>query len=116
MVVQASVLGWEADGTLANSSSVISNEAMNYLLVFYGALSLMSGVPILLNAKKRRVVAETSVAKRLAEIAGGAEESYFEERRSLEAYPPPSSDTKMRWLGALLTVLGIASIMMGIID
>lgn len=83
MVVQASVLGWEADGTLANSSSVISNEAMNYLLVFCAGDVRCSDIA---ECKKRRVVAETSVAKRLAKIAVVLERSYFEERRSLEAY------------------------------
>lgn len=59
-------------------------------------------------------MAEASVTKRLAEIAGGAEELYFEEHRSLEAYPPPSSDAKMRRFGIVLTILGFACIIMGL--
>ena len=41
---------------------------------------------------------------RLAELASGAEESYFEERRSLEAYGP-RSPALYRALGTLLFIL-----------
>lgn len=107
-------LGGEAVGTLAIHEVAISIRAMDFFAIFWGTLSLASGVPILLNAKKRRLMAEAADAKRLAEIAGGAEERYFEERRSLEAYPPPSSDTEMRWHGFIPIVLGLALIIMGL--
>lgn len=83
-------------------------------MLIYGATTAAGGVPILLNARKKRLLAHAAVAKRLDELAAGATEFYFEERRSLEAYPPPSSDAKMRWLGFMLTILGIAMIVMGI--
>jgi hypothetical protein len=45
--------------------------------------------------------------KRLEELRSGAEETYFEERRSLEAYRPPRSELTWRLLGAILLVLGL---------
>lgn len=45
--------------------------------------------------------------RRLAELRGGAEEAYLEERRSLESYGPDSAGP-FRLMGALLAILGVA--------
>jgi hypothetical protein len=45
-------------------------------------------------------------ADRLAELDAGADESFFEERRSLEAYPPMRHDRTWRLLGAVLLLFG----------
>jgi hypothetical protein len=44
---------------------------------------------------------------RLAEIRGGAEERYFEERRELETYGPSSAGPFRLW-GVLMLILSLA--------
>ena len=53
---------------------------------------------------------------RLRELDAGAPESYFEERRELEAYPPRFSPTNqtLRWFGAAGLILGILCIFRGL--
>lgn len=57
--------------------------------------------------RKHRRNAERRHAARLAELDVGAEERFFEERRSLEAYRPAKSDTMWKLLGA--TVFSLAA-------
>lgn len=54
--------------------------------------------------------------KRIAELQAGAREEFFEERRSLEAYPPLSTNTKQRMFAVLLILLGAATIVIGILS
>ncbi len=55
----------------------------------------------------KRAVEEEMRQARLAELRAGPEESYFEERRELEAYGPNSAGPFLFW-GFLLLTLSIA--------
>ena len=48
--------------------------------------------------------------RRLAELRAGAEETYFEEQRSLLAYPPRVPWRWDRLYGGLLVLLGLADL------
>ncbi|QWC56036.1 hypothetical protein F7D01_02010 [Erythrobacter sp. 3-20A1M] len=54
--------------------------------------------------------------KRLSELKAGADEKYFEERRQLEAYPPPKHMTanKLKRVSMLGMSLGLAFILAAI--
>lgn len=67
------------------------------LAMLFGALLLLFAKPIAgrMDVKRHR---------RLAELSAGAEERFFEERRSLEAYS--STANRLRLLGVALIVLG----------
>ena len=47
-------------------------------------------------------------AERLAALRSGGEERFFEERRSLETYPPPANPRLWQLLGGLLLVIILA--------
>ena len=49
--------------------------------------------------------------KRLNELKAGASESYFEERRQLEAYPPPEHATITKLRAVSLVGLSIGAIL-----
>jgi len=49
--------------------------------------------------------------KRLEELRAGGEERFFEERRSLEAYPSFAKSTTWRILGGLLAAVMIGSLL-----
>ena len=51
--------------------------------------------------------------KRLQELEADAEESYFEERRALEAYRPARRRLWWRLAGATLLALGLAPLLLG---
>lgn len=69
-------------------------------------LAMAAGAALLWLPRAYRRRAERGHAARLAELKAGAEEHLFEERRSLEAYPPPKSDATWKLLGAVLFLLG----------
>ena len=48
--------------------------------------------------------------ERLAELEAGGQERFFEERRSLEAYPPFAKSRTWRMLGGLLAAAMISSL------
>ena len=48
--------------------------------------------------------------RRLAELRQGKEETYFEERRALEAYPPVRRLWVWRLLGCLCLLLGLSEV------
>ena len=50
---------------------------------------------------------------RLAELRAGGQERFFEERRSLEAYPPFAKPRTWRILGGLLAAVMVASLVIG---
>lgn len=80
---------------------------MDWQLLFYGSFSLISGIPMLLFPARRRHAAVKAWKHRLQDIDAGEPEQFFEERRSLEAYPPYSTDRKWRLVGAFLTFGGV---------
>jgi hypothetical protein len=49
--------------------------------------------------------------KRLAELRAGEEERFFEERRSLEAYPPFAKSSTWRIVGGLLAAVMLSSLL-----
>ncbi|EIZ79347.1 hypothetical protein WSK_2193 [Novosphingobium sp. Rr 2-17] len=80
---------------------------MDWQSLIYGSLSLISGVPMLLFPAQKRNAAVKAWKSRMQEIKAGKPEQFFEELRSLEAYPPYSTDRKWRAVGALLTFGGV---------
>jgi uncharacterized membrane protein HdeD (DUF308 family) len=87
---------------------------MDWQSLFFGVFALLSGVPMLIFPKRRREAAQAKWATRVAEIDSGAEETFFEERRSLLAYPPYPTDRKWRIVGALFVAMGVALIALAI--
>ncbi|TCM14998.1 hypothetical protein EDF56_11145 [Novosphingobium sp. PhB165] len=63
---------------------------------------------------RKRAEAEAHQRRRIDQLDSGAEETFFEERRTIFAYPPPKSDTKMRINGTLQVLLGAASIALAV--
>ena len=78
-----------------------------------GAFSLLSGAGMLIFPRRKRLAAEAKVAQRKQQLAAGEPEYYFEEGRSLDAYPLPATDMKWRVRGALLTVGGLTLLFFG---
>ena len=69
-------------------------------------LAMAAGAALMWFPRKHRRDAERRHAARLAELNAGAEERFFEERRSLEAYRPAKADMTWKLGGALLFLLG----------
>lgn len=89
---------------------------MDLQFLFIGLCSLASGVPMLVIPRKKRLAAEKNLSTRKVQLAAGASEHYFEERRTLDAYPPPGTDAKWRMRGALLTGGGVALLVLSYIQ
>jgi hypothetical protein len=83
-----------------------SGHQMNLYLPVLGICALALGASMLLYPGKKRASAE----ERLAELAAGAKERYFEERRSLETYGPPKTDRAWRTRGVALVAMGVIQI------
>ena len=81
---------------------------MDLMSLFIGVPTLVSGSAMLFFPRKKRLEAEAKVAIRKAQLRAGAAERYFEEGRTLDAYPLPATDGKWRSKGAFFTVCGIA--------
>ena len=82
---------------------------MNALLavdVIGSGLVMVAGAALVWFPRRYRKRAERERAARLAELDAGADEAFFEERRSLVAYPPPRSDWTWRLLGTVVFLLG----------
>lgn len=86
---------------------------MNLQSLIIGAFCLPSGLGMLIYPRKKRLAAEAKVELRKDELAAGASERYFEEGRSIGAYPLPATDTGWRVKGALLTVVGGFLLLLG---
>jgi len=65
--------------------------------------------------RRSRLAAEADARSRKAQLAAGAPERFFEERRSLEAYPPAPTDRRWQMKGAFFTLLGIALLSLAIL-
>ena len=68
--------------------------------------ALVAGAALIWFPGRYRRRAERHRAERIAELRAGAEETYFEETRALEAYPVPGRDWHWRLIGALLIAFG----------
>jgi len=80
-----------------------------------GALSLAAGLGMFVFPRRKRLTAEARLAERKAQLAAGASERYFEEGRSLDAYPLPTTDAKWRMRGAFFTLCGLALLVLSVI-
>jgi hypothetical protein len=69
-------------------------------------LAMAAGAALIWVPAKYRQQAQSRHAARMAELDAGAEERFFEERRSLEAYRPAKSDRTWKLMGAALFLLG----------
>ena len=83
--------------------------AVNLQSLVIGAFSLFSGAGMLIFPRRKRLAAEAKVAHRKEQLAAGAPERYFEESRSLDAYPLPATEIK----GAFMTVVGLTLLLLG---
>lgn len=81
--------------------------AIDYQAMLYAALALGSGLPMLLRPRGHWRRAHGAWERRRAELGAGAAERFFEEGRSLQAYPPPASPRRTQWLGAGPTLGGL---------
>jgi hypothetical protein len=86
---------------------------MDFQSLAIGALCLPSGLGMLIFPRKKRLNAEAKVLLRKEQLAAGAPERYFEEGRTIAAYPLPATDTKWRVRGALLTICGLTMLLLG---
>ena len=91
--------GWKTDLAGAANMRMIMT-MLEILLIAAGSLVVL--VPLL---KERRSI------RRLEELRAGAPEVYFEERRSLEAYPPKGSWLQ-RLIGAAIVIYCATSLVM----
>ncbi len=80
---------------------------MNLQSLMIGGMSLFAGIPMLAIPNVKRLKAEARIARRKAEIDEGGSGHFFEERRSLDAFPPPKSDRGWRVKGMIATLLGL---------
>jgi hypothetical protein len=88
---------------------------MDLVSLSIGVVSLASGAPMLLVPRRSREKTQAVWKSRVAELNAGADERYFEEGRTLDAYPPIATDTKKRAFGGLLVVIGLALIVMAVV-
>lgn len=79
---------------------------LNYLTLVIGLLTFVSGARMCLFPRARRLAAEARVSQRKSELEQGASEKFFEERRTLQAYPLLKTDGKWRAKGAIMTLCG----------
>lgn len=91
--------GWKTDLAGAENIRMLMT-MLEILLIAAGSLVVI--VPLL---KERRSI------RRLEELRAGAPEVYFEERRSLEAYPPKGSWLP-RFIGAAIVIYYATSLVM----
>ena len=87
----------------------VNDEVENLLPLLPG---LVLGLALLLWPRRLQSKAAQHRARRMAELDSGSEETFFEERRTLEAYRPLSAGG-WRILGALLFLLSLAPIALG---
>ncbi|WP_395332332.1 hypothetical protein WBP06_04640 [Novosphingobium sp. BL-8H] len=75
-----------------------------------GVATLIGGLPKALWPARKRAASVAQWQNRLAELDGGAPETYFEERRALCAYPPHRTDRGTRIGGIIAAAIGLALI------
>ena len=73
-------------------------------------LVMAGGAAMMWFPRRHRRDAQRAHAARLAELNAGAQESFFEERRSLEAYRPARKDATWRLFGTVLLLIGAGQV------
>jgi hypothetical protein len=73
---------------------------------YHSLISIILGLSLIFWPPPKRSEDQAQRKARLAELANGAPERYFEERRELQSYGPGSSGP-FRLVGVLLLVLGV---------
>ena len=73
---------------------------------YHALIGIVLGLSLIFWPPPKRSENEAQRKARLAELADGAPERYFEERRQLQSYGPGSSGP-FRLLGVLMLVLGV---------
>lgn len=90
---------------------------MDSLALITGAIVSANGLRLVLRPQSREQL-EREREARVAEIAAGSPERFFEEKRSLEAYPTskwePKSQRTVRVLGVISLVAGALLIGRGV--
>jgi hypothetical protein len=81
--------------------------SMDLQLLSGGIIGLATGLPMLLFARRTRLAARAKAESRMAQLSAGASQRYFEEARSLIAYPLPATDEKWRTRGLVFTTGGM---------
>lgn len=79
---------------------------MDLQSIIIGGCCIIAGVPMLLFPRRRRLAAEQRRETRITELDAGAEERFFEERRTFAAYPLAGTDRRWRMRGMLLVIAG----------
>ena len=74
------------------------------------------GLWMLIAPHRHRTAGERRHAARLAELDTGATESFFEERRSLQAYRPPRTDRGWRIIGAAMLLIGTVRVALAAVN
>jgi hypothetical protein len=85
------------------------------LNLILGVGALLAGVPMVLKPGKARQDTQRAWQRRVAELESGAEETFFEEHRTLKAYPPLSSNGKKRAFGVFLVAVGASVIVLSLL-
>lgn len=81
-------------------------DALLALQLIEPGLAVAAGAALLWFPRRFRRLAQRRHAARLAELEAGGKETYFEERRELQAYPPGRKDFTWQLLGAVFVILG----------
>ena len=66
--------------------------------------------------RRHRKAGEQQHAARLAKLEAGEADAFFEERRSLLADRPPRTDRGWRIVGAALALIGMARVVLTVLD
>jgi len=88
---------------------------VDYQAFYSGLMGVLVGTPMLVSATKKKDAAERAQRSRLHELKTGRDERFFEERRSLEAYPPFKSILGWRVAGAFFLIGGIFLIVLSVL-
>lgn len=87
---------------------------MDMQALVIGILTLGAGLPMALSPRRKRLAAQAQHAARKAALDAGDDERFFEERRTLDAYPPARTDRGWQIKGGLLMLVGTALIVIGL--
>lgn len=79
-----------------------------------GLISMGTGASAYFWPHNQYFVSDENRQRRLAELRAGAPESYFEEKRTLEAYPPrfSRSNRTIRLMGGIAFVVGLCVVLL----
>jgi hypothetical protein len=88
---------------------------VDYLALFAGTMSLWQGLRRVIAPRRSHSLELQNRNMRLAEIEAGASESFFEEYRSLKAYPVTPSHRVWQMAGWLWVLAGLLFLAMGFV-